>query len=213
MSVVVAGDARDLFVAVASAAAALVGLLFVAMSVSPRPADGRPRGVIHQVRSAAALLSFTNALGISLFGLVPGNNVGYPSVAFGVVGTLFTLASVRSILADTAARSRLLGQIALIGGLLAVFIIEIVDGLELRANPYNHSALDTIGNLVIVSLLLGVARAWEFVGDRDTGIWASIAVLATGREHPLTAPDAAPSEPTGPDERPDSGVNHGSTRR
>jgi hypothetical protein len=203
MSVVVAGDARDLFVAVASAAAALVGLLFVAMSVSPRPADGRPRGVIHQVRSAAALLSFTNALGISLFGLVPGNNAGYPAAAFGVVGTLFTLASVRSILADTAARSRLLGQIALIGGLLAVFVIEIVDGLELRQNPANHSALDTIGNLIIVSLLLGVARAWEFVGDRDTGIWASIAVLATGREHPLTAPDAAPSEPTEPGQPPD----------
>jgi hypothetical protein len=203
MSVVVAGDARDLFVAVASAAAALVGLLFVAMSVSPRPADGRPRGVIHQVRSAAALLSFTNALGISLFSLVPGNNAGYPAVAFGVVGTLFTLASVRSLLADTAARSRLLGQIALIGGLLAVFIIEIVDGLELRANPADHSALDTIGNLMIVSLLLGVARAWEFVGDRDTGIWASIAVLATGREHPLTAPDAEPSEPTGPGQPPD----------
>jgi hypothetical protein len=198
MSVVVTGDARDLFVAVASAAAALVGLLFVAMSVSPRPAGGRPRGVIHQVRSAAALLSFTNALGISLFSLVPGNNAGYPAAAFGVVGTLFTLASVRSILADAAARSRLLGQIALIGGLLAVFIIEIVDGLELRANPARHSALDTIGNLMIVSLLLGVARAWEFVGDRDTGIWASIAVLATGREHPLTAPDAEPSEPTEP---------------
>ncbi|HEY2522551.1 MAG TPA: hypothetical protein VGJ19_20745 [Streptosporangiaceae bacterium] len=199
----VAGDARDLFVAVASAAAALVGLLFVAMSVSPRPADGRPRGVIHQVRSAAALLSFTNALGISLFSLVPGNNAGYPAAAFGVVGTLFTLASVRSILSDTAARSRLLGQIALIGGLLAVFVIEIVDGLELRRNPANHSALNTIGNLIIVSLLLGVARAWEFVGDRDTGIWASIAVLATGHEHPLTAPDAAPSEPPGPGQPPD----------
>jgi hypothetical protein len=198
MTPVVTGDARDLFVAVASAAAALIGLLFVAMSVSPRPAGGRPRGVIHQVRSAAALLSFTNALGIALFGLVPGNNAGYPAIAFGVVGTLFTLASVRSILADRAARARLLGQIALIGGLLAVFLIEIVDGVELRAHPAHHSALDTIGNLMIVSLLLGVARAWEFIGDRDTGIWASIAVLATGREHPLTAPDAEPAEPAGP---------------
>jgi hypothetical protein len=196
MSVVVTGDARDLFVAVAGAAAALTGLLFVAMSVTPRSASGRPRSVIHQVRSAAALLSFTNALGISLFGLVPGNNAGYPSIAFGVVGTLFTLASVRSILADAAARHRFLGQVTLIGGLLAVFIIEIIDGLELRATPANHSALDTIANLTIVSMLLGVARAWEFVGDRDTGLWSSIAVLATGHEHPLTVPGEEPSEPS-----------------
>ena len=200
MSDVVTGDARDLFVAVASAAAALTGLLFVAMSVTPRAASGRPRSVIHQVRSAAALLSFTNALGISLFSLVPGNNAGYPTIGFGLVGTLFTLASIRSLLADASARHRFLGQVTLIGGLLAVFIIEIVDGLRLRANPVNHSALDTIANLTIVSMLLGVARAWEFVGDRDTGIWSSIAVLATGREHPLNVPGEEPAETGEPGE-------------
>jgi hypothetical protein len=195
MSVVVTGDARDLFVAIAGAAAALTGLLFVAMSVSPRPADGRPRGVIHQVRSAAALLAFTNALGVSLFGLVPGNNAGYASAAFGLVGSLFTLASVRSILANTAARHRFPGQVTLIAGLLAVFVTEIVYGLELHADAADHNALDTIGNVLIASMLLGVARAWEFVGDRDTGIWASLAVLATGHERPLNAPDATPDEP------------------
>ena len=198
MAGVVAGDERDLFLAVAGAAAALTGLLFVAMSVTPRPADGRPRGVIHQVRSAAALLAFTNALGVSLFGLVPGNNAGYPAAAFGIVGVLFTGASVRSILADAAARPRFRAQLTLVLGLLAVFVIEIIDGFELRANPANHSALDTIANLTIVSMLLGVARAWEFVGDRDTGIWSSIAVLATGREHPLTVPGEEPSGPTDP---------------
>ena len=42
MAAMVTGDARDLFVAVASAAAALTGLLFVAVTVTPaRPAAGR----------------------------------------------------------------------------------------------------------------------------------------------------------------------------
>jgi hypothetical protein len=189
MAVVVTGDARDLFVAVASAAAALTGLLFVAITVTPRPAGGRPHGVIHQVRSAAALLAFTNALGIALFGLVPGNNAGYPAAGFGIVGTLFTLASVRSILADATARAKSLTQIALIAGLLAVFVSEIIYGVKLHGNAHNHGALDTIGNLIVGSLFIGVARAWEFVGDRDTGIWASIAVLATGRERQLNVPD------------------------
>jgi hypothetical protein len=189
MADVVTGDARDLFIAVASAAAALTGLLFVAITVTPRPAGGRPHGVIHQVRSAAALLAFTNALGISLFGLVPGNNAGYPTGAFGIIGTLFTLASVRSILTDHSARTKFLGQLTLLGGLLAVFISEIVYGVELHGNAHNHNALDTIGNLIIASLFIGVARAWEFVGDRDTGIWASIAVLATGRQPSMHVPD------------------------
>ena len=194
MAAMVTGDARDLFVAVASAAAALTGLLFVAVTVTPRPAGGRPRGVIHQVRSAAALLAFTNALGISLFGLVPDNNVGYPAGAFGIIGTLFTLASVRSILADTRARARFVAQISLIAGLLAVFISEIIFGAELIVHWSNHSALDTLGNLMIASLFIGVARAWEFVGDRDTGIWASLMVLATGHERALNDPDAGSAE-------------------
>jgi hypothetical protein len=195
MAAMVTGDARDLFVAVASAAAALTGLLFVAVTVTPRPAGGRPRGVIHQVRSAAALLAFTNALGISLFGLVPDNNVGYPAGAFGIIGTMFTLASVRSILADTRARARFVAQISLIAGLLAVFISEIIFGAELIVHWSNRSALDTLGNLMIASLFIGVARAWEFVGDRDTGIWASLMVLATGHERSLNDPDAGATEP------------------
>jgi DMSO reductase anchor subunit len=82
----------------------------------------------------------------------------------------------------------------LIGGLLAVFITEIIYGAELIVHWHNHNALDTLGNLIIASLFIGVARAWEFVGDRDTGIWASIAVLATGREHPLNVPGQEAAE-------------------
>ena len=194
MAVVVTGDTRDLFVAIATAAASLTGLLFVAVSVTPRPANGRPRGVIHQVRSAAALLAFTNALGVTLFSLVHGNNAGYPTVAFGIVGVLFTLASVRSIVSNVAARTRFRSQVTLVGGLLAVFIIEIVYGLRVIGNSHNQSAIDTISNVLIASTLIGVARAWEFVGDRDTGIWSSIMVLATGHERPMAIPETDDAE-------------------
>jgi hypothetical protein len=46
-------------------------------------------------------------------------------------------------------------------------------------------------------LFIGVARAWEFVGDRDTGIWASLMVLATGHERALNDPDAGSAEAVG----------------
>ena len=180
-----------MFIAIATAAAGLTGLLFVAITVTPRPANGRPRGVIHQVRSAAALLAFTNALGVTLFSLIPGNNAGYPTAAFGIVGVMFSLASVRSILGDPTARPKFLSQLTLIGGLLAVFITEIVYGVELLQNHRDQSAVDTIANVLVASILLGVARAWEFVGDRDTGIWSSIAVLATGHARTLAPPDSS----------------------
>jgi hypothetical protein len=154
--------------------------------VSPRPEGGRPHGVIHQVRSAAALLALTNPLAVTLFGLVPSDNAGYASASLGTVGVLFSLASVRSILTDAHARPRFLSQVTLIAGLLAVFVTEIVYGVQLAENHHSAGAINTIGNVLVASLLIGIARAWEFVGDRDTGLWSSIAVLATGRNHPLT---------------------------
>ena len=194
-----------MFIAIATAAASLTGLLFVAITVTPRRADGRPHGVIHQVRSAAALLAFTNALGVTLFGLIPGNNAGYPAAAFGIVGVMFSLASVRSILSDAAARPKFLSQLTLIGGLLAVFITEIVYGFELVHNHHNQSAVDTIANVLVASMLIGVARAWEFVGDRDTGIWSSIAVLATGHARTLAPPDSSPDPDPEPEPQAHSG--------
>ncbi len=179
------GTYRDLFAAIAAAAAALTGLLFVAISVAPRLAPGTRRDPIHQVRAAASLLAFTNALAVSLFGLVPGNKVGYPAFVLGIIGVLFTLAGLRSIVADPAARRRIRGQLGLIGLLLATFSSELVAGLVVIINDRNASALEVVSNVLVASLLIGVARAWELVGDRDTGIIASIAAL-TGHERPLS---------------------------
>jgi hypothetical protein len=195
-------------VAIAGAAGALTGLLFVALSVAPRPRMAQHPDVIRQVRAAAALLAFTNALAVSLFGLVPNNVIGYPAAAFGVGGILFTLGGLRSMLGDPAARSRVRGQIGLVMLLLAAFGVEIGAGILDIAHPYSHVPLDVIGNVLAGSLLIGVARSWELVGDRDTGITASILAL-TGHDRHLggsvansadVPPDAeaAPGGTTGP---------------
>jgi hypothetical protein len=170
-------------VAIAGAAGALTGLLFVALSVAPRPRMAQHPDVIRQVRAAAALLAFTNALAVSLFGLVPNNVIGYPAAAFGVGGILFTLGGLRSILGDPAARPRVGSQIGLVMLLLAAFGVEIGAGILDIAHPHSHVPLDVIGNVLAGSLLIGVARSWELVGDRDTGITASILALAGHDRH------------------------------
>ncbi len=100
-SVLLTEPYRELFTALATCAAGLIGLLFVAISVAPR--DGKPTqpAVIHHVRAASALVAFTNALVVSLFGLVPGNSAGKVAIAVGAVGILFTAASVRSIVTSS----------------------------------------------------------------------------------------------------------------
>jgi hypothetical protein len=174
---VLTGTYRELFTAIAASAASLTGLLFVAMSVAPRqrPTDHAP--VIRQVRAASSILAFTNALAVSLFGLVPNDPVGYPATVVSVIGILFTAAGTRSIIASPAARRHLRGQLPLIILLLATFGFELYGGIELLINSRNTSALDTVSNVLPAVLIIGIARAWELVGDRDTGIASSIAVL------------------------------------
>jgi hypothetical protein len=200
------GAYRELFTAIATSAAALTGLLFVAISVAPRPTRDSALDVIRQVRAAASLLSFTNPLVVTLFSLVPGTNVGYPAIALGIVGLLFTSAGLRSILADPVARRRVRGQLTLIVLLMATFGVELVAGCTLLVNPHDIGALTTVCNVLVASLLIGVARAWELVGDRDTGVLASIAALAGRERHlggilgsPASDPASGPADRDTPD--------------
>jgi len=156
-------------------------------SAAPGPAAGPT--AIQQVRVAAALLAFTNAMAVSLFSLVPGTSPGYPAVVLGVIGILFTAAGVRSILSSQATRRQQRQQLGLVILLLLIFGTELACGVAVLADSRLSTAVQVMCYALIASVLVGIARAWELVGERDTGLWASLSVL-TGRAQ-------------GPDDRPD----------
>jgi hypothetical protein len=183
----VVGGYRDLFVAIAGSAATLTGLLFVALSVMPRRGDALGPAVILQVRTSAALLTFNNALAVSLFGLVPNTNVGFPAVVLGVIGITFSAAAVRSIRSSGSPARQQLFQFELITLLLLIFGTELVSGIIVIANQRSGGAVQVIGYALISSLIVGISRAWELIGDRDTGLAASIAVLLGHRPRSETA--------------------------
>jgi hypothetical protein len=179
---------RELFTAVATCAAGLTGLLFVAISVGPREGvAGRP-AIIQQIRAASALLAFTNALAVSLFGLVSVNSAGYAAISAGIIGLLFIAASVRSIVTSSdVSVEQALRQVGLIVLLFLAFGGELACGIGLISNDTTVFGPNYLSYVLIVLLLVGIARAWELVGNRDTGIWASIAVLTGLDHHPLGA--------------------------
>jgi hypothetical protein len=186
----VMGNARELFTVVAEAAATLTGLLFVAMSLAPRHETTSHLGVVQQIRAAASLLAFTSALAISLFALVTDDNVGYPALVLGISGITFTAASLRSIFESTHNRQLIRKQMGLIVLLLATFGFELGVGIALIGNPHSKTALDILENVLAASLLIGVARAWELVGARDTGLFSSLAALS-GRDRNAFTPQRA----------------------
>jgi hypothetical protein len=161
---VTSASAHEFFLGSASVAGALIGLLFVAVSVASERVLGPEASDVHGVRAAAALAAFTNALTVSLFGLVPGLNVGGAATAVAIVGLLFIAgALIRLVPAWRAKRIRL-RDLTFLVALLVVFVIQLVAGLELDRRASDASDLQTICVLVIVCFLIGIARAWELVG-------------------------------------------------
>jgi hypothetical protein len=179
---------RDFYSTIAASAGALTGLLFVAISVAPQRGLDVGPAVIQQVRAAAALVAFTNSLAISVFALVPEGSVRIPAVVVGAAGILFTAAGTRSILSTSSTAGRRLLQ--LLGPTAVLLLIcgtELVAGLALLADSHRSTPLQLISYAVAASLLVGVTRAWELVGARDTGIMASLTVLSRHAPSPARA--------------------------
>jgi hypothetical protein len=181
------GASREFFTVTAEAAATLTGLLFVAISLAPRHESSSHLGTVQQVRAAAALLAFTSVLTISLFALIGPNSCAFAALVMGVAGISFTAASLRSIYESAHSRHLLRKQMGLILLLLTTFGCELGSGIALVNNVHDATALTMLKNVLVASLLIGVARAWELVGARDTGLFASLAVLS-GRSRVTNQP-------------------------
>jgi hypothetical protein len=168
---------RDFYSTIAASAGALTGLLFVAISVAPQRGQDVGPAVIQQVRAAAALVAFSNSLAISVFALVPEGSVRIPAVVVGTVGILFTAAGTRSILSSPSTAGRRLSIPLLL-----------------------------ISYAVAAALIVGIARAWELVGARDTGIMASLTVLSRHAPSPVPAVGVLAADTT---DTPGSGAKDG----
>ena len=79
-------------------------------------------------------------------------------------------------------------------GLVVMFVVQLIQGLDLLAKPGDSDAVDTIGILVVVCFLIGVDRSWELVGGPTIGIRTEVTALIHSREHDAGHP--GDQEPT-----------------
>jgi hypothetical protein len=189
---VVAGSIQNFFVASASAAGALIGLLFVVITVSTqRLAQAQAEAQLHRIRASAALTAFINALAVSLFALIPGHKIGPTTIAVSVVGLAFVAGSLLSLI-----RLREMKRGTLRGGLLLVvlavtFAIQLLEGIDVTIRPGNSGAVNGIAILVVVCFLSGIGRAWDMIGGPQIGLTREMTTLIRGHEHAAADPPAA----------------------
>ncbi len=173
---------HDFFVASSSVAGALIGLLFVAISVAGERLTNAQEGApVHRVRADAALTAFTNALAVSLFALVPGEKIGWTAVAVGVAGLVFILASLLSLARVRPWRWGMVRDALFLVGLAVVFIVQLTTGYEIAYHPGDSGSVNTIAVLVIVCFIVGIQRAWELIGGPSIGLRHEVFALVRGK--------------------------------
>jgi hypothetical protein len=190
---VVPESIHDFFVASGSAAGALIGLMFVAISVaSERLARVEATGQHYRIRAAAAITAFTNALAVSLFALIPVHKIGPTSVAVAVVGLTFVAAALLSLIHLRQVRWDTLRDALFLIVLAVTFVIQLIEGLDVIARSGDSGAVDTIAILVVVCFLVGIGSAWELVGGPSIGITREVTALF--RSHQRSAADPVDEE-------------------
>ena len=188
---------RDFFVASASVAGALIGLLFVAITVSAeRLSREKPGTQVHRIRAAAALTAFTNALAVSLFSLIPGQKIAVTAVVVAALGLLFVAAALLSLLRLRQVRWATTRDALFLIGLAVVFVIQLDEGISLIADPGNSGDVNTIAILVVCCFLIGIARAWELAGGPSIGLAREVTSLIRDHEHGQEPGDGKPPAPS-----------------
>ena len=170
---VVPGSYTTFFAAVTGAAAALIGLLFVSVSLRPDTVFGDTAPERGRDLAAAAFTGLVNTFFLAMFALLPNTNLGYPAV-------FLALASLASTFSFRGKISHSRTQQAYLLFSTTAFTYQVVEGVYLIVQPRGNSGVEGLSYFLIGSMVLALARAWALLQGKHI-------------QDPQKAPAAAPA--------------------
>jgi len=159
---------HDYFLASTGAGAALVGLLFVAVSIAPERTVMSSAPVERRAVALSAYTALLNAFFLSLVALLPQTNLGSAALVLSVIGLanqcfrgwdLFRYAERKWL-------SMVRGAVLILAGLL-LYGGELYNAILLVLSPTNSAPIHALAGLLVGIYALGLTRAWQLLGGRS----------------------------------------------
>jgi hypothetical protein len=170
------------FSAASAAAGALIGLLFVAVSLNPESIFGENGTAQGRSMAGGAFIGLVDVFFLSLMALIPNIDLGTVAVGLGLVALVATVNLHRRL----PKREFHLTLLALSA---AAFVAQMTEGTLLLISPHQRSLVGDLAALSIASLSVALARAWALMEGRHLRS-ASASAQRFGHETPV-APDEA----------------------
>ena len=166
---------HDFFSGCATIAGALIGLLFVVLSVSAESLRGENARTDHQVRAAAAFSALVNTMVLALLALLPTTDLGTVGIILSAVG----LGTTAALIFALAREDKRIGpaDLSMFLILLVLYGLQLANALKLEQMPHNVGLVVNQGELAIVFFLFGIARSWQLVGAREFGLVTTMASM------------------------------------
>ena len=149
------------FTGAATAAAALIGLLFVAVSLRPEAVIGKGASAKAQAVAGSAFTALVNSFFVSLIATIPSTNLGYTAVVMALVSLYSTFRLHRGLGKGESAGAQLTLAVA-------AYLTQLVAGVFLIDSPGRQSLVYTIAYVVVAAFAAALGRAWSLVQGRHT---------------------------------------------
>lgn len=159
------------FITTAAAGGALIGLLFVSISVAPHRTVQPSAPIEARVMSSNAFIALINGFFISLGAVQPYWNIGGFALVMSLVGLSNSLNQGWLILRPWPSWQNVLRRVWLIGMSLFLYTYELVIAIDISISP-THTSIFTLGILIMSIYGIALMRAWELLGVQRTGLLA-----------------------------------------
>ena len=175
---------QTFFLASVGASAALIGLLFVSVSIAPERVFGQDSDAVRQAQAVSAFTALANVFFISLMSLIPEVTFGLVVAIVSIPAMLQTLALLRHV--RTWREQRLLSRgLVLFTASAVIYGYEFALGIGMWRDPADKGALIALSFVLIGAYGAGLGRAWELLGAPRTGILPNLwTVLTAARRRP-----------------------------